>query len=136
MNLFNQESFGVLEKSLTGLDLKNKAISNNIANVDTPNYKRKKVAFKEQLANAVEGRNDVNITNKRHIAINNSNLNQVQAQVDTEDSTSFRKDGNNVSVDHEMAELAKNGLEYRAIIKQISNQFNRIGSVIQKGGNA
>ena len=136
MSLFTKQSFGVLEKTLNGLNLRNEAISNNIANVDTPNYKRKYVTFKDQLQSALGSSNDLAVTNKRHISINAASLAQVQGKVNTEESTSFRKDGNNVSIDNEMAELAKNSLEYRAIIKQVSNQFNRLGSVIQKGGNS
>ena len=135
MSLFSGQSFGVLEKTLNGLDLRNKAISNNIANVDTPNYKRRSVSFRNELKSAIEGNNDLAVTNNKHINLGAGSLNEVQPQVNKNESTSFRNDGNNVSIDKEMAELAKNSLEYRAIVKQVSNQFNRMGSVIQKGGN-
>ncbi|MBM7555333.1 flagellar basal body rod protein FlgB [Halanaerobacter jeridensis] len=135
MSLFSNQSFGVLEKTLNGLDLRNKAISNNLANVDTPNYKRRSVSFRNQLKSAMEGSNDLATTNNRHIATGAGSLNEVQPQVSKNENTSFRNDGNNVSIDKEMAELAKNSLEYRAIVKQVSNQFNRMSSVIQKGGN-
>lgn len=135
MNIFTGQSFGVLEKTLNGLDLRNKAISNNLANIDTPNYKQRSVTFRNQLKSAMEETNDLAKTDSKHITIGASNLNGVQPQVNKNTSTSFRNDGNNVNVDQEMAELAKNSLEYRAIVKQVSNQFNRMGSVIQKGGN-
>ena len=127
MSLFSGQSFGVLEKTLNGLDLRNKAISNNIANVDTPNYKRRSVSFRNELKSAIEGNNDLAVTNNKHINLGAGSLNEVQPQVNKNESTSFRNDGNNVSIDKEMAELAKNSLEYRAIVKQVSNQFNRMG---------
>ena len=135
MSIFSNQSFGVLEKTLNGLDLRNKAISNNLANVDTPNYKRQSVSFRNQLRSAMEETNDLTKTNDKHITIGIDNLNELQPEVSKNKSTSFRNDGNNVNIDKEMSKLAKNSLEYRAIVKQVSNQFNRLGSVIQKGGN-
>ena len=81
MSLFSNQSFGVLEKTLNGLDLRNKAISNNLANVDTPNYKRRSVSFRNQLKSAMEGSNDLATTNNRHIATGAGSLNEVQPQV-------------------------------------------------------
>jgi len=135
MALFSKQSFGVLEKALSGLNLRNKAISNNIANVDTPNYKREDVSFREELKGAMGQTNNLDVTNKRHISLDATSLNSFQPEVTKEENTSFRSDGNNVSIDSEMAEMAKNSLEYRALVKQVSNQFSRMGSVIQKGGN-
>lgn len=135
MSLFTNQGFGALGKTLNGLNSRNKAISNNIANVDTPNYKRQYVTFRDQLKSAMEETNDLATTNSKHISIGASSVNSVQPKIQQEKNTSFRNDGNNVSIDKEMAQLAKNGLEYRSIIKQVSNQFNRLGSVIRKGGN-
>ena len=134
MSLFTNQGFDVLGKTLNGMNLRNKAISNNLANVDTPNYKRQSVTFRDQLKRAMEQTNDLATTNNKHIAVGTS-LSSVQPKVQQNENTSFRNDGNNVSIDREMAELAKNSLEYRAIVKQVSNQFNRLGSVIQKGGS-
>ena len=136
MGLFTKQSFKKKKKALTGLNTRHKAISNNIANADTPNYKRKYVTFRNELKSALGNHNDLEVTNKRHISIHASNLDSVQPKVAREENTSFRNDGNNVSVEHEMAELAKNSLEYRSLVKQISNQFKRLDSVIQQGGNS
>jgi flagellar basal-body rod protein FlgB len=50
-----------------------------------------------------------------------------------EDFTSMRKDGNNVDVDVEMAELAKNSIKYNALIAQMSKEFSRIKLAINGG---
>ena len=92
MSLFSGQSFGVLEKTLNGLDLRNKAISNNIANVDTPNYKRRSVSFRNELKSAIEGNNDLAVTNNKHINLGAGSLNEVQPQVNKNESTSFRND--------------------------------------------
>ncbi|TDX51938.1 flagellar basal body rod protein FlgB [Orenia marismortui] len=134
MKIFDNRNFGVLEKSLDGLAKNHQAISNNISNADTPGYKRKYVSFRKELSDLLENRNDLKVTNKRHIAINSKDISSFKARVHTEENTSVRNDDNNVDIDAEMAMLARNTLEYQAVVKQISNQFKRLDSVIQKGG--
>ncbi len=133
MKVFNN-SFSVLEKGLDSLANNHKAISNNISNVDTPGYKRKYVSFKDELSKVVKDKNDLVITDSKHISTNAKDVNSFNAKVRTEEGTSVRNDNNNVSIDAEMAILAQNTLEYQTIIKQITNQFKRLDSVIQKGG--
>ncbi|AGB40622.1 flagellar basal-body rod protein FlgB [Halobacteroides halobius DSM 5150] len=133
MDLFGQ-NFDLLQKSLDGLSTRHKAISSNIANVDTPGYKRRKVNFKEQLTKALDGNNNLAITDKSHISLNSRSISSVEPKVSIEEDTKIRSDGNNVSIDAEMANLAKNTLEYQATIKQLSNQFGRLNLVIKKGG--
>lgn len=134
MKIFNNRNFGVLEKSLDSLAKNHEAISNNIANVDTPGYKRKQVSFRRELSNLLENRNELAVTNKKHIAINSKDLNSFQAKVTTEENTSIRNDDNNVDIDAEMAMLAKNTLEYQALSQRISSKFKSLQSVIQQGG--
>ncbi|GAB6137661.1 flagellar basal body rod protein FlgB [Halanaerobaculum tunisiense] len=133
MKLFGT-NIGVLGKALDGLQKKHQSISNNIANADTPNYKRKQVNFKQQLESAIEDKNQLAVTNKSHIALHKSNLSSVEPKMATEEDTKVRKDGNNVNIDAEMANLAKNTIKYQTVSKQLGNQFNRLQNVIKKGG--
>lgn len=134
MVMFNNTSFKLLEKSLDGLGKRHRVISNNISNVDTPGYKRKDVNFKEELSNLLENKNSLEVTNKKHISINSTDLSSFRAKVKTEEQTSIRNDKNNVSIDVEMAELAKNTLEYQALTQFVSGSFKKLDSVIAKGG--
>ncbi|WP_408954554.1 flagellar basal body rod protein FlgB [Natroniella sp. ANB-PHB2] len=132
--MFNDKSFGVLEKSLDGLNKRHKIISNNIANVDTPGYKKQNVSFKEEIEKALAGRSKLNVTNKRHIPLGSTDLNSVKPQIHTVEQTNVRNDNNNVNIDAEMSKLAQNTLEYQAVSQKIASQFQRLDSVIQKGG--
>ena len=108
-NLYGKSN--VLEKSLNAAWARNDVISQNLANVDTPEYKRKDIAFEEFLSDSMgkvglEG----NLTDKRHIPINNSSdVDKIEpALVEDNSDSSMRIDGNNVDIDSEMANLAKN----------------------------
>ncbi len=119
------------KKALEGSWEKNKTISNNIANVNTPNYKRKTVSFENQLKKTIEtNKLDLQTTNKNHISIGKSEFTPI---VSKDKSTSYRIDGNNVNIDKETGELAKNTIMYNALVQQISNDFKRIKNVIQEG---
>jgi len=114
-----------LEKSLDGVWLRNKVISNNISNVDTPGFKASKVVFEEALASALK--------RERKFPLGDSRLDEVEPVVVQDLSTTMRMDGNNVDIDSEMANLAKNTIQYNALIQKISKDFARIKTVINEG---
>lgn len=119
------------KKALDGTWERNKAITNNIANENTPNYKRKVVSFEKQLKESVKSsRLDLKTTNNKHIKIRQTNFSPIVME---DKSTSNRIDGNNVNIDTENAELAKNTIMYNALIQQITNDFRKIKNVIQEG---
>lgn len=124
-----------LEKTLDAALLRNEVISQNISNVDTPNYTRKTVVFEEYLNDAL-GRNGIRgiNTDHRHIPVGVKNFDDIEINV-TEDKSNFdmRLDGNNVDIDSEMVQLAKNAIKYETLIQRISADFRRIKSVINEG---
>ncbi len=133
-NLYGKSS--VLEKSLNASWARNDVISQNLANVDTPEYKRKDIAFEEFLSDSMgkvglEG----NLADKRHIPINNSSdVDKIEpALVEDNSDSSMRIDGNNVDIDSEMANLAKNQIKYNALVQMINGSYNKIKSVIAEG---
>ncbi len=108
----------ILGKALEGTWARNKAIAQNIANVDTPNYKRKDVTFDHYLLEAIR-RDDGSITNVKPIKYTDYG------------SFSYRSDGNNVDADVEMGFLAENQLKNEILISQINYNFRRINSVLK-----
>lgn len=125
-------SINILSDALNAAWIRNQVISNNIANVDTPNFKRSIVKFEDILASALEGKKVVGYTtNPRHIPIGNGV--NVQPVIEKVDDTSYRMDGNNVDIDNEMVQLAKNNLWYDSLITRLSGEFNSIKSVINSG---
>ncbi len=129
------ENSNLLEKSLNAAWTRNGTIAQNLANVDTPNYKRKDVAFEQLLTESLnKTKLEGNVTDKRHIAINNNNIDKIQPATTQENSdTSMRIDGNNVDIDSEMANLAKNSIKYNTLIQLINNGYSKIKSVISEG---
>lgn len=124
-----------LEKTLDAALLRNEAISQNISNVDTPDYKRKTVVFEEYLNDAL-GKNSIRgtKTDHRHISIGVRNFDDIEVSL-REDKSNFdmRLDGNNVDIESEMVQLAKNSIKYDTLIQRISSDFRRIKSVINEG---
>ncbi len=123
-------SIDMQRRALDASWLRQRVLSNNIANVDTPGYKRQDVDFESMLKNYMAtGRVNMTTTDPRHIgAVENVSL---QARVFTDNSTSFRPDGNNVNIDVEMAAVAQNAIKYNAVTAQINGQIKRLKAAIR-----
>ena len=104
----NSGAFGYVDVLKTAADaswLREEVLTNNIANVDTPNYKRQDVEFTTYLKSALEqaGTPASTLTQK----VNEANLSGITTRTYTENTTlSYRMDGNNVDLSTENAELA------------------------------
>jgi flagellar basal-body rod protein FlgB len=115
----------IIDKAADASWTKNELITNNIANVDTPNYKRKDIEFQTYLANELEG--DGTLDQK----VANADLNSLEASVYTDNSSlSYRLDGNNVDIDTESANQAENQIRYYALLDSMTQEFSRIKSVL------
>lgn len=116
----------VLEKASDASWTRNSVISNNIANVDTPGYKRKDVQFEQYLQSAVSGGCSLDDN------VAETDLESLTGTTYTDYATaSYRIDGNNVDIDTENAELAKNQIKYYTMLDSISQEFKRITSVFK-----
>lgn len=105
-------------------------LTNNIANVDTPNYKRQDVGFSSYLANALQrsGKNSSSLTQR----VNNVDYKDISIRTYTDNSTlSYRTDGNNVDLSTENVELASEQINYNALIDSMNNEFSRFKSVLK-----
>lgn len=129
MKLFGS-TISALEKGLRYSETKSRAIAQNIANVDTPNYKAKKVHFKEVLAETKIQPFPAHKTAEKHM-----DFKQIPGKSAVVDSSNFRfrHDGNGVDMDTEQAELAKNQIYYHAVVDRLNGKFNSLQAVI-KGG--
>jgi flagellar basal-body rod protein FlgB len=124
-NAFNY--INVLDKAADASAQRNIVINNNIANVDTPGYKRKDVQFESYLMSALAGDNSLD---KR---VANANLDSLDATVYTDNANlSYRLDGNNVDIDTESSYLAKNQIRYYALLDSMTQEFNRLKAVLAR----
>lgn len=119
-----------LENAISYSTAKQKVISNNIANIDTPNYKAQEVRFNKVLSNEMSKFNAIK-TNERHIDFGSTSGGY---QIVTRNNTNYQHNGNNVDIDQEMTEMAKNQIQYNALIDRLSSKYNSLKTVI-KGGN-
>ncbi len=129
------EKSNLLEKSLNASWTRNEVISQNLSNVDTPNYKRKDVTFEQYLNESLESKKLEGITtDERHIPIKSKNIEKIMPEITQDNSdTSMRIDGNNVDIDSEMAYLAKNTIQYNSLIQMINNNYSKVKNVISEG---
>lgn len=117
----------VLEKACDAGWTRNSLLSNNIANVDTPGYKRKDLRFEEYLGSAIAG----GISLDDEIA--DVDLGTLTGTTYTDyGSVSYRLDGNNVDIDTENAELAKNQIKYYTMLDSVTQEFSRLKMVVAK----
>ena len=116
------------QKSLDYLWEKQRIISENIANNDTPGYKAKQISFEDQLSKNLDKFREQANPKRSEIreAIKNTKI-----SVDTSDEESNRLDGNNVNLDVEQVELLRAQLQYQYQIYQINDQFTRLRTVIK-----
>src|SRR3954468_18731084 len=117
MDLFSGTIF-TLDRALNYSAAKQKVFSQNIANVDTPNYKAKDVRFKASLNEALDESLSANRTNDRHYVFNQSN--HSASTIISTNPVFYNESGNSVDIDQEMADLATNQIYYNALTERIS----------------
>jgi len=121
----------IFKTTMSASWLKNEAISNNLANVNTPGYKRQVVNFENVLRDHLNmgSGTTMNVTNAKHMTANGPL--GLSPRVEEVKDTAFRTDQNNVNVDIEMSELAKNQIKYAALTEQLNGQMTRLKTAIK-----
>jgi flagellar basal-body rod protein FlgB len=131
-NIFSNTK--VLEKALDATWLRNEVISHNIANVDTPGFKKSSVRFEDELEAAVLKRSvSGRRTRENHKSIGRLSVDRVKPEIFTPSGIAMREDGNNVDIDAEMAALANNTVMFNYLVQKITREFHRIRNVILEG---
>ncbi len=128
MKIFNQ-TFDSIEKALNYSTERNSVISNNIANVDTPNYKTRDVTFKNIL-NQEENHLSAKRTHPKHLPFSTVSSGY---QTVINRNTMYSHNGNNVDIDKEMTSLAENQIYYRSMVDRLNGKFNTLQTVIRGG---
>ena len=134
MELLSGASFLRLENAIQAAAMRHRVLSNNIANNDTPNFKRSDVAFEEMLTQAIGSQGNraiaAKLTDPRHIP-NNGSYPAPSPRVVADESTAFNNNRNNVDIEKEMALLAENQLRYNLMSQQVAHEARmmRIGIV-------
>ena len=140
MKLFDKTKVPLLEQALDVYALRSRVSASNIANINTPGYTAKRVDFEEEFSRALrqnQGNTSVAMTHKDHIPIQSGQPNVVRVRGTGEGpgrSTVFDEVAsgvNNVDIDQEMAELAKNQIRFKFASQMISGQFKGLQKSIR-----
>ncbi|WP_101696791.1 flagellar basal body rod protein FlgB [Clostridium minihomine] len=126
MDWLNSISTTLLTKDLDGLWLRQRAISGNLANWETPGYKSKNVSFEEELqkslAQSVQKKSDF-------VKL----IDSTQPTVTVSEELSQRLDGNNVDLEQQNVEFARTQINYMYSLRELSDHFARLRYVITEG---
>jgi flagellar basal-body rod protein FlgB len=129
--------FQLLTNALQASDLKQKVYANNIANVNTPGYKREDVSFDSVLQQAMTntgvsalGQEQIPLPSQGAGLADWSGALQVQPTVVQDNSTTVDNNGNNVDIDAEMADLAENQIKYQTLTQDLQSRISRLQTAI------
>lgn len=118
----------VLDKAADASWTRENLIANNIANVDTPGYKRQDLDFQSLLKNELSNYKYMSLDKK----INAVELSRLKPEIYTDMAGySYRLDGNNVDYDTEQVELASEQIKYQALTTSITSEFQRLQTVLK-----
>jgi flagellar basal-body rod protein FlgB len=109
--------FDVLARLLDVTATRHQVLANNIANVNTPGYKRLEVSFEEQLASAIQGSGGYD-------------LQQIQPRIEPTRDAEARPDGNTVDINTELGALTKNTLLHQAYTRILATQISQMRTAI------
>lgn len=120
----------ILDKAADASWMRENVITNNIANIDTPGYKRQDVDFESVLQKAL-GKTKYSSLDKKVRELN-QDLGELTTTSYTDAANySYRLDRNNVDENTENAELASESLRYQLLTTAITNNFSRMQTVLK-----
>lgn len=125
MNWIDSVTTSLLNKDLDGLWTRQQAVTDNIANFETPGYKTKTVSFEDQLRDELAG----DATGSQTI----QGIEGVQPVTNEAQDEMFRADGNGVDLEQQNIELARTQLNYNYSLAEISDAFSRLKTAIGSG---
>lgn len=125
MNSIFGNEFLMTSKALDLVWKQQQLTANNIANVDTPNYKAQHISFEDELKSRLKN------------AIQSQDSSAIEKAIESTQGTiitttaSKKVDGNSVDADVENVELVKTALQYQYLIQAFNSDYNRLRTVIR-----
>ena len=136
ISLFNKTNIPLLGKALDAYALRQKVIASNIANIATVGYRSRRVSFEDELAGTLQGQQISGTqTNEHHLPIGSPE--EAEPAIEVTDSnkdsagTTNTSGVNDVDIDNEMAELAKDQIQFRMAARLIADTFKGIQNSIR-----
>ncbi|MFH1010448.1 MAG: flagellar basal body rod protein FlgB [bacterium] len=124
-----------LKKGLEAWSLRQKAHAQNIANAETPNYRRVVVDFETKLQEALrQFEGPLALTDPDHQSSETSDLENLRPTVRREDRDPNGNAAGGVDIDQEMAEMAETQLRYLAAVELLKRRYQSLKTVIRGSG--
>lgn len=123
----------LVQKALDGTWQRQRAISNNIANHETPGYKAIKVSFEDSLDQEIQKLGIKPPTTKEEMTADLQAVKNSEISAYSDYSTTERADGNNVDLDLENIEMAKTQIQYQYLTRSMMDTFARLRYAISEG---
>ncbi len=135
--ILNSKTIDYLSRGMTAATMRQEVISHNIANVNTPNYRRSVVEFEDLLAKEIYGEDtgdklQMVRTRDKHLPAERKPIHAVPTMVE-DNTTIMREDNNNVDIDIEMSTLLKDQLYFNALASQMRGHVTKVRNVITSG---
>ncbi|MDY0235508.1 MAG: flagellar basal body rod protein FlgB [Gudongella sp.] len=124
----SDNNYALVKKALDVSSLRQRIISSNIANINTPGFKVNKVEFEDYLKDEID-KVTMKKTDDQHYGVEDEGL---QATIQKRETTSINENGNNVDVDIEMAELAANEIYYSTLIQILNSKYSKLNATINR----
>lgn len=140
--MFFNNSFGktldILHRTMDVSSLRRRVLADNLANADTPNFKRSVVNFESQLSRALSSEKEQSrkmpaaLSDSRHIPFYRpENYRDVGPKRVLDYTTISDNNGNNVDVEEESMQLLQNQLNYDLMTRVVTNQFQQLNLVLR-----
>lgn len=139
--MFLNNSWGrtldIMQRTLDVLNLRREVLANNIANAETPNFKRSVVNYEAELRRVIESRNrriepQARVTDPRHIPFNiERDWRDVRPRRVLDHLTNVKPNGNNVDINEENMAVLQNQMTYEALTRFVSHQFSQVNLVLR-----
>ena len=114
-NIINVLQIGLRTSSMRG-----RVIANNMANIDTPGFRRRAVAFEARLAEALQSGEQLD-------------ADDIQAEIFRPGNTPVEANGNDVSIDMEVGEMIKNSARYKTYMRVMAKMYRQMEQAMITG---
>lgn len=121
------QQFDLLQQLLDATAVRHRVVAQNVANAQTPGYRRLEVDFEAELSRQVLSKGGYQAGPAESSL---ARANDIEPTVRESDEPSNRPDGNNVDIDKEMALLSKNALLYQTYAQVLASKLAMMRSAI------
>ena len=128
----HDKGLSLLEKSLDAAVLRHQVLAHNLANINTPRFKRSSVSFETELKRAMDEKPvPLAVTHGRHMGPPPPG--EAEPRIVQDQTTTMRLDGNNVDLEREMLDLLTNQIWYSALTQRVSGRLETWRYIITEG---